>query len=231
MPPPEAPPPPPDAPPARPLRVEGTPDPAPSRALWLVKWLLLIPHYIVLLLLWIGVVVVSVIAFFAILFTGRYPRALFDFTVGVLRWNWRVSYYGYGMLATDRYPPFTLGEAPDYPARLTVAYPERLSRGLVLVKWWLLAIPHYLILAAFSGAGMYSASGSGGWRTPGLIGASVLIVAIALLFTARYPRGLFNLLMGLNRWSLRVSVYALLLSDVYPPFRLDQGPLETERPL
>ncbi|WP_034485305.1 DUF4389 domain-containing protein [Actinomadura oligospora] len=217
--------PPPPAPPF-PLRVEGTPEPTPSRALWLVKWLLLIPHYIVLFVLWIGVVVVWVIAFFAILFTGRYPRALFDYTVGVLRWNWRVSYYGYGVLATDRYPPFTLGEAPDYPARLDVAYPERLSRGLVLVKWWLLAIPHYLVLAAFTGAGMYSSDMGDGWHTPGLIGVLLLIVVIALLFTARYPRGLFHLLMGVSRWSLRVSAYALLLTDAYPPFRLDQGPAE-----
>lgn len=212
--------------PAFPLRVEGTPDPTPSRALWIVKWLLLIPHYIVLTLLWIGVVVVSVVAFFAILFTGRYPRTLFDFTVGVLRWDWRVTYYGYGVLATDRYPPFTLGEAPDYPARLDIPYPERLSRGLVLVKWWLLAIPHYLVLATFTGAGVYSMHADIAWRTPGLLGAVVLIVAIALLFTASYPRGLFNLLMGVNRWYLRVSVYSLLLTDSYPPFRLDQGAAE-----
>ncbi|MFC5182599.1 DUF4389 domain-containing protein [Actinomadura harenae] len=209
-----------------PLRVEGTPEPTPSRALWIVKWLLLIPHYIVLFVLWIGVLVVSVIAFFAILITGRYPRALFDYTVGVLRWYWRVSYYGYGVLATDRYPPFTLGEAPDYPARLDIAYPEQLSRGLVLVKWWLLAIPHYLILGAFTGAGMYTAHMGMVWRAPGLIGVLVLIVAIALLFTAKYPRGLFHLLMGLSRWTLRVSAYALLLTDTYPPFRLDQGPNE-----
>ncbi|MCP2343807.1 DUF4389 domain-containing protein [Actinomadura rupiterrae] len=228
FPPPMPPPAPPAAPPARPLLVEGTPDPTPSRALWIVKWLLLIPHYIVLFVLWVAVVPVSVIAFFAILVNGRYPRGLFDFTVGVLRWNWRVTYYGYGVLATDRYPPFTLGEAPDYPARLRVAYPEHLSRGLVLVKWWLLAIPHYLVLAAFSGAGVYSAHASSGWRSPGLMGAVVLIVVFALLFTGRYPRGLFHLLMGLNRWSLRVSAYVLLLTDVYPPFRLDQGPMEPE---
>ena len=108
-----------------PVSVEGELGPALSRWLWLVKWLLIIPNLIVLLFLWVAFVVLTIVALFAILFTGRYPRGIFDFGVGVLRWSWRVGYYGYSALATDRYPPFSLSSR-DYPANLEVEYPERL---------------------------------------------------------------------------------------------------------
>ena len=214
--------------PAFPVRLEGRLDPQLSRWLWLVKWLLAIPHFIVLFFLWIAFAVLTIVAFFAILITGRYPRGIFDFNVGVLRWTWRVSYYSYGALGTDRYPPFTLDEQPDYPATLAVAYPERLSRGLVLVKWWLLAIPQYILVGIFVG-GAGSAAGEaqdhGGhwWYAGGLIGVLVLFAAIALVYTARYPRGLFDLVLGLDRWVVRVAAYVFLMTDSYPPFRLDQG--------
>jgi hypothetical protein len=212
-----------------PVTVEARLDEPLSRGLWLIKWLLAIPHYIVLFFLWIAFVVVAIIAFFAILFTARYPRSLFDFNLGVLRWTWRVGYYSYDGLGTDRYPPFSLQEVPDYPAKLYINYPEQLSRGLVLVKWWLLAIPHYLIVGAFVGGSTYTVKQSANqewiWVAsyPGLIALCALFVGVALLFTTRYPRGLFDFLVGMNRWALRVTAYATLMTDAYPPFRLDQG--------
>ena len=228
-------PPPAGGPPLRhPVDVTGDLDPGLSRWLWLVKWILLIPHYIVLFFLWIAYFFVAVIAFFAILFTGRYPRELFEFNLGVLRWTWRVGYYGYSALATDRYPPFSL-ERTDHPGELDVPYPERLSRGLVLVKWWLLAIPQYIVIAILAGNwgwgwgwGDWGWWG-GGWSTHiwgpsggGLIAILVLFAAIALLFTGRYPRGLFDLIVAFNRWVFRVIAYASLMRDEYPPFTLER---------
>lgn len=209
-----------------PVRVRARLDPHLNRWLWLVKWFLAIPHYVVLAFLWLAFSVVSVVAFFAILFTGRYPRPLFDFNLGVLRWSWRVAYYTYGALATDRYPPFSLDEEPDYPATLDIAYPRHLSRGLVLVKWWLLAIPHYVVIGLFIGGTGYAAARAGDWTVNaggGLVGILALVAGVVLLFTGRYPRGVFDFVLGMDRWVLRVAAYAGLMTDAYPPFRLDTG--------
>ncbi|WP_199434653.1 DUF4389 domain-containing protein [Qaidamihabitans albus] len=210
-----------------PVRVEAELDPGLSRWRWLVKWLLAFPHYVLLALLWTAFGVLSVVAFFAILFTGRYPRAIFDFNVGVLRWTWRVQYYAYAALGTDRYPPFTLADVPDYPARLQVDYPTRLSRGLVLVKWWLLAIPHYLVVGLFAGGGLWlawrPAEDGFTWGASGLIGILLLIAGVLLLVTGQYPRPVFDFVLGMDRWIIRVAAYAGLMTDEYPPFRLDMG--------
>jgi hypothetical protein len=195
-----------------PVSVKGELSQPPARGWWLIKWLLAIPHYIILAFLWIAFVVVCIIAFFAILFTTKYPRSLFDFNAGVLRWSWRVGFYAYQALGTDKYPPFTL-ESVDYPADLEIPYPRKLSRGLVLVKWWLLAIPHYIIVGIFQG-------GYGGRGGGGLTSILAIFGAIAVLFTGKYPRDIFDLVVGMNRWSYRVAAYASLMTDRYPPFRL-----------
>ncbi len=185
-----------------------------SRWLFLVKWLLIIPHVVVLLFLYIGCLVAWVISLFAILFTGRYPRDLFRFIVGVLRWTWRVGFYSYQALGTDRYPPFSLEKDADYPADLDVAYPEKLENWLALVKWWLLALPHYVVLAFLQG-------GSGA-RFGGLNLVLVLFAGVANLFTGRYPPDIWRLVMGINHWTYRVAGYAALMTDEYPPFRLGE---------
>jgi hypothetical protein len=217
-----------------PARLSGYLDPQLSRWLWLVKWFLAIPHYIVLFFLWFAFVVTTIVAGFAILFTGRYPRSLFNFNVGVIRWSWRVAFYSYAAIGTDQYPPFTLART-GYPADFDVDYPEKLSHGLVLVKSWLLAIPHLLIVGVLTGTTRVWGSREGYWddgqwvqQNAGisLIGLLVLIAGVILLFTGQYWRGLFDLLMGLNRWIYRVITYVALMRDEYPPFHLDMGPTD-----
>jgi hypothetical protein len=138
------------------------------------------------------------------LFTGKYPRSLFDFVAGFWRWTWRVGFYGYSVLGTDKYPPFSLDKG-GYPAEFDIVYPEKLSQGLVLVKWWLLAIPHFIIVSVFSN----------------VIEILILVCGIILLFTGKYPEDLFKFVVGMNRWIYRVYAYVSLMTDEYPPFRFD----------
>jgi hypothetical protein len=211
--------------PDTPVTLVGAKDPQLNRGLWLVKWFLAIPHFVVLALLWLVFVVLTVVAFLAILVTGRYPRGLFNLNVGILRWTWRVQFYATAAIGTDRYPPFTLDHT-DYPADLAIVYPERLSRGLVLVKSWLLALPHLIVLAVLAGTWHFGDADGFQLAVGGLIGALTLAAGMLLLFTGRYPAPLFDLLVGLNRWVYRVIAYVALMTDTYPPFRLDQGPAD-----
>ena len=171
-----------------------------SRWLIFVKWLLAFPHFLILYALGAVAAVITFIAWFAILFTKRYPRGLFDFVVNVNRWNANVlAYYG---LFRDEYPPFSW-EPGNYPVTYEVDYPEELSRWLIFVKW-LLAIPHFIVLMFLYIAAFVA------W----------FIAWLAVLFTGRFPRGLFDFIVGVVRWNYRVNAYTNLLRDDYPPFSL-----------
>jgi hypothetical protein len=170
-----------------------------SRWKWLIKWILVIPQVIVVGILGFVAMIAVFIAWWVILFTGRYPRGLFDFVVKVMRWNYRIN--GYSSHYTDRYPGFSMDEMPQYPVRLTVPYPERSSRLTVFFRWFL-AIPHFIIL--------------------GILGYVIGLVWLAhiliVLFTGKPNADVFRFLVGYSRWSARVSMYLFLTTDRYPPF-------------
>ncbi len=171
-----------------------------SRGLIFVKWLLAVPHYLIVNTFGNLQFACSAIAFFWILVTERYPRGLFDLWVNTARWGAQLG--AYAGLMRDEYPPFGW-ERGAYPITYEVDYPERLSRWLIFVKW-LLLVPHYVILVFL-------------W----IAAVVVWIVAwFAILFTEQFPRGMFDFLVGVVRWSYRVFAYFSLLRDEYPPFSL-----------
>jgi hypothetical protein len=170
-----------------------------NRFLPLIKWLLVIPHFIALFFVAIGAFFVGIFAFFAVLFTARFPRGAFDYIVGTLRWAYRVVAYFH--LMTDAYPPFSLADDPSYPVRLHIEYPERIAHWRPLVHW-LLSYP-YLIVAAL----LY-------WLT----GIFTFIAFFTILFTKRIPRGMFELMVPGIRWNIRGTTYAYFMVDRYPPW-------------
>jgi hypothetical protein len=170
-----------------------------NRWLPLVKWLLVIPHFIALFFVGIGAFFVLVYAFFVVLFTGRWPRGAFDYVVGTLRWALRVVAYYH--LMTDTYPPFSLDDDPDYPVRLNIAYPEHVANWRPLVQW-LLAFP-YLVVA---GALYY------------LTGFMTIVAFFTILFTKEIPRGVFELMVPGLRWNVRGNAYSYFMTERYPPF-------------
>jgi hypothetical protein len=190
-----------------PVRVRSDLD-APSPRRWLVKWCALaVPHYPILIGLYLVYPLVTIAAGIAILFTGRHPRALFDFNVGVLRWSWRLMNYRFPMNSTDRYPPFTLASQPQYPADLEVDYPTGRTNRAALFTRWLLGLPQIVLC----------------WSMEPLLQVLTVINAIWLLSKGTTNQGMFDLLLGIVRWRYRVAVYVSLMRDEYPPFRLDPG--------
>jgi hypothetical protein len=172
-----------------------------SRWLIFVKWLLVIPHLVIIYALSIAVAVTTFIAFFSILFTKKYPEGLFTFAVGVQRWS--QNSLAYVWLLRDEYPPFAM-DAGQYPVVFEADYPQELNRWLPLIKW-LLVLPVAVVgLVVFVVAYF-----------------TTIIAWFAILFTGKYPRGLFDFAAGALRWNARVNAYSNLWTDRYPPFSLN----------
>ena len=173
-----------------------------SRWLWLFKWLLLIPHFIVVWVLSIVAAVALFIAWIVVVITAKYPRGLFDFIVGVYRWTYRMNAYGTHM--TDLYPPFSMADDAQYPVRVIAEYPQRLSRLKAFFRW-LLIIPHLVVLYFLN------------------IVSGVLWLAhiVIVIFTGKPNDEVFRLMAGINRWGVRVALYGALTTDQYPPFSLE----------
>jgi hypothetical protein len=170
-----------------------------NRWLPFVKWLLLIPHWFVLVFLGLGAFFALVYAWFAVLITGKFPQGVHKFVLGVYRWATRVS--AYGLLMTDQYPPFSLDADEGYPARFDAVYNEDIARWRPLVNW-LLAIP-YLIIANV------------------LLNLAYIVSFIAfftILFTKRFPPGLFDFNVVAMRWVNRGNYFTYFMSEKYPPF-------------
>ena len=172
-----------------------------SRWLIFVRWLLAIPHFIIVYALSVATGVVTFVAFFTILFTKKYPKELFEFVVNVNRWSANVT--AYVLLLRDEYPPFSW-ERGRYPVTYEVDYPEELSRWLIFVKW-LLAIPQIVILF-FLYIGL---------------GLALFVAWFAILFTKKMPEQVHRFIVGVLRWTQRVNAYTNLMRDEYPPFSIE----------
>jgi hypothetical protein len=175
--------------------------------LFFLKAFLLLPHMFALFFVSFASGLITLIGQIIVLFTGSYPESLWQFQLGAQRWNLRVNAWLYGL--TDAYPPFSL-QAGGYPVDLVGLRPERSSRLLALAFLffglkWILLIPHYVVLW-FLGIAQVFCLVIGYW---------------AVLILGRYPRALWNFMVGGLRWSARVSVWMGGLVDQYPPFRLE----------
>jgi hypothetical protein len=222
----------------------------------LLKFLALIPHFFVLVFLGIAQFFVALVAQVAVVIKGEYPPGMFAFVTGVLRWGTRVC--AFILSLSDRYPPFTLRPVDDYPVDVVVERPAQSSRlyALFTVIVEVVFIGAMIALAVHfardAGGGAptgnsYNFSGNAGTglllrqiaALPHLIVLFVLGIAAfvlwvvaqwVILFSARFPRGMFGFVAGYVRWQTRVSASALGLSDRYPPFTLEAPPTRESGP-
>jgi hypothetical protein len=155
---------------------------------------------------WTGVLAAGGVLFLPtllmLLFRWKYPRWWFDWNLNLTRFSLRVG--AFAALLTDVYP----STDEEQGVSVEIPYPDvtrDLKAGMPLVKWFL-AIPHYVVLAVLAVAALFC----------------IIIAWFAILFTGRYPRGMFTFVVGVLRWCLRVNAYAfLLVTDIYPPFSLE----------
>jgi roadblock/LC7 domain-containing protein len=190
---------------AYPVSLDFDHDDVVSRWRPLVNWLLALPQFVVIYLLAIVERALAILSFFFVLITKKIPDSIFDFRVMTFRYQWRVMSFAFFM--RDEYPPFAFDLGPDDPrtdaAVVTIERPGEMNRWLPLVKWFL-AIPHYIVLAFL-------------WIAVFVVW---IVTFFAVLFTGRYPRGMRDFVVGVVRWTMRVNVYVLFMTDVYPPFSL-----------
>ncbi len=220
----------------------------------LIKFVALIPHFFVLIFLGIAQFFVALVAQVAVAVNGEYPQGMFDFVAGVLRWGTRVA--AFILSLDDRYPPFTLRPVDDYPVDVVVERPARSSR---LYALFTVIVELVFIAGAITLAVLLIHRGVHTHRDynfPGNAGTGLILRQIAvlphfivlfflgivvvvlwvvvqwvILFTARFPRGMFDFVAGFVRWQTRVNGYALGLSDRYPPFTLEPSMKAAEPPL
>lgn len=167
-------------------------------------WLYIgIPHYFLLFFVSIWAAILIFIAFWVVLFTGRYPKNMYEFQAGLMRWGLRLNARIYNL--SDGYPAFGI-KAADEKVTLDLPYPEKLSRGLLLLRFFFgfiyVLIPHGFLLFFRSIATMVIA----------------FLAWWAVLFTGKYPLSFHKYVTGFLRWTNRVNLYLLFLTDKYPPF-------------
>lgn len=172
---------------------------------------IMIPHFFVLFFMSLWGAILQFIAFWVILFTGRYPQSMFEYQAGLQKWNIRLYARMYNV--SDGYPAFGIDSSDEY-TDLVVPYPEKVSRGLTLVRalfgFFFVLIPHGFIL-------MFRA-----W----FVGILVFFAWWIVLFTAKYPDFIFDWTVGQIRWQTRVNLYLSYMDDNYPPFTGDELPDE-----